>query len=380
MKNYLIFILLLCVFFCGCRGIKKMSKPDVRVIDTGIKSHIFSVNKNENYFQIRDENGKISFWNRKGKCFFDQKEAEKNLSGQKLEKNRLFFGKENFIVDDKNKLIVGWNKGDSTLTYFRIADNKVITDRRLYRRGKIVDIEFAENREEAYYTVRLDNRIACCYRYKGKGLKFCRINNLERAVCVNYRKLPDFYFITDDGCYYKGNISEQENTKLGFKIDNIKNCKIYPLGHFGFLIMDEMGFYGLDYDSNILFYNLFSEKDTFDKVRGICSENGNYMVFEKTSIFTKDNKKLTEKTVSLYDYQEEKEVWTKGSLFNSVECLGVSDSGDIIIRDNNRLVKYNADYMPVDEYEFKGNIICCQGTEKCIYVYTDYNLVYVITL
>lgn len=382
MKKYIIFGIILCFFFCGCKKEMPNSvKNPVKQIKIDREIKGFSVNQNDDFFEITDKNGEKFFYTRKGECFFSQQQAE-NCEKNKTEREKViaFFQKKNHIADNINNIIVGWNDNDPALTYYRIGDKHLVTDRFLYRKGKISRITPVKSENNIYYLVKLSNNKFCCYKYKNRGLKFSRINNAENAICINDGKLPDFSFVTDKGDIYRANLNRQMNKKLVFKIDNIKDCRVYPMGHDGFLIVDDMGYYGIDSDCNILFYELFSEDETFDSVNVVSSRNGKFLIFEKKIIYKRKDKKYEENLITLFDFEQQKEIWTKGSLFKSVNCMGVSDYGAIYVRDGDTIVKYTSDYIPEDVLKFEGKILKTQSTEKYIYVLTDKNLVYVIKI
>lgn len=370
------------LFFCGCKEQKPAHvKSYIKHIKINREIGEFSVNQNDSFFEITDKNGEKFFYTRKGECFFSQEQAEK-CEKNKAEREKViaFFQKKNHIADNINNIIVGWNDNDPALTYYRIGDRHLVTDRFLYRKGKIVQITPVKSENNIYYLVKLSNNKFCCYKYKNRGLKFSRINNAENAICINDGKLPDFSFVTDKGDIYRANLNRQMNKKLVFKIDNIKDCRVYPMGHDGFLIVDDMGYYGIDSDCNILFYELFSEDETFDSVNVLSSRNGKFLIFEKKIIYNRKDKNYEENLITLFDFEQQKEIWTKGSLFKSVNCMGVSDYGEIYVRDGDTIVKYTSDYIPEDVLKFDGKIQKTQSTEKYIYVLTDKNLVYVIKI
>lgn len=380
MKKYIWLIVLLGLFFAGCFP-KDLSVHNMSSVTLSEDSVIKNTIVYEDFYEIKDEKGTKSFVSKNGKILFREKDAlnkaENESERKKIEE---FFSKEYHIADGKNNIIVGWSPMDSTLSHFVIKENRVVTDRFLYRKGKILNIDTIKTREGLHYFVKLSNNKFCCYRYKNKGLKFFRINNAEDSVCINDRSLPDFFFVTHKGEIYKANIKKQENRKLIFKIDNINDCRIYPFGTDGFFIIDDMGYYAINGKCDILFYSLFEENEYFDSIDVLSSKNGRYFILEKTSVYQKNNETYEENIITLYNAEEEKELWTKGSLFRSLNCLALSEEGDIYVRDKENIVRYSRDYIPEETFEFKGKIVKTEVNDRYIYVFTDKNIIYSILI
>lgn len=373
-KILFIFPLIFIIWFFGCQRQNKeiIHKKNYFKVNKEIK--YTGINKNTNIIKVVDKDNKVSFWTLDGYCILDQAKVEKNEN--KYLKKYKPFTKENIIVDDVNNIFVCWDNKDDSILYFRLKDFYGVRDKSLYRRGKILNIDYIQDKDKSYYLMVLNNNKSCLYNYKGKRLKYRRINNVENAKSVNTNSLPNFYFVTEDGSYYSGNVNEQKTKKLDFSIQNSNIGNIYPLGADGFLVVYEDGYFGFNSTSNKLFENKFKENETFDSINIKTARNDNFVLIEKNSIFHKNNKKALEKTVTLFDLKNEKELWTKGSIFNPIDAIAVSNRGYVYIRDGNTIDKYNSDFILMNKNVFSGNISNIMTNEKFIIVVTDKNLIY----
>jgi len=340
-------IIILCVIFCftGCGKINNNnSKNKIKTGVVELEYFNFKVDflasgcnstKNKDIIEIVDNKGKLHFFTKDGVKIV----------------NNLDILKDHIIIDDVAKVIVAYDNLSNKLCVYDF--NSKLT-RTIRMSANIKDIYYVKFDKPYFLIFTNDNKVGIYtitsdrFRYKRK-----KIYDEVIAVNVNYDN-DEYVYITKDGNVYKDNIvKHRKPKKLGFISSDLEVEKIAPLHDKGFIISDITGLYCINNSSRVFFSQKFENMDS----SVISSYNGDYLLIQEVNTYKNKNKEVKEKSSSLFDINNNKELWNKGSLFKPAETIAVLDNGNVLCLEAPNLIGvYDKEYFRIDSIPLSANV------------------------